>query len=152
MRPLVAILLLLSSCQWSEDRFAKRPISANEIIGTWVGTDYSMKSLKDVGVTDHLSREEHVLILRVDHTCSIRTTFGLPPGPNRPAVYRSYDSGCSWTLEPWETAHRNRQTLRLRLPGPDTTATFQLADEDGHLIIWQYATDPDAWRYLEFAR
>jgi len=152
MRSAITLLLVLSSCQWSEDRFAKRPVSRNELIGTWVGTDYSMKSLRDVGVTDHLNREEHVLVLRPDGTCSISTTFGLPPGPNSPAAFRSYQNNCSWRLQPWETAHRNRQTLSLSLPRPDESSSFNLAEEEGELVIWQYATDPDAWRYLEFAR
>jgi hypothetical protein len=153
MRPFfLALVLVAASCQWSEDRFAKRPISANELVGTWIGTDYSMKSLRDVGVTDHLKPEDHVLVLRQDGTCSVRTTFGLPPTSNRPATYRAYDSNCTWKLDSWETAERNRQTVRLTLPEPDRAIRFNLADERGQLIVWQYADDPDTWRYLEFAR
>jgi len=149
---IVTLALIVTSCQWSENRFAKRPISANELIGTWVGTDYSMKSLHEVGVRDHLNRQEHVLVLRADGTCAIRTTFGVPPRPYNPAVYRSYDHDCFWRLEPWETAYRHRQTLRLTLPDPDRHAEFNLADENGRLFIWQYATDPDAWLYLELQK
>jgi uncharacterized membrane protein YoaT (DUF817 family) len=29
---------------------------------------------------------------------------------------------------------------------------FFLAEENGKLFIWQYATNPDAWRYVEFER
>jgi hypothetical protein len=148
----LALVLIVTSCQGAENRFAKRPVSANELIGTWIGTDYSMKSLREVGVRDHLNPQEHVLVIRADGTCSIRTTFGLPPRSYNPAVYRSYDHGCSWQLEPWKAAYRHHQRLRLTLPDPDRYADLNLDDEKGQLLIWQYATDPDAWLYLEFAR
>lgn len=145
-------MLWLASCQWSEDRYAKRNVQASEIHGTWVATDYAIKSLADVGVKDHLNREDHVLVLRPDGSCSVRTTFDLPPPENVPSSYHVYADGCTWTLVPAETRGRRRQELRLALTRPDRHISFSFADEEGQVIIWQYATDPDAWRYLEFAK
>ena len=31
-------------------------------------------------------------------------------------------------------------------------ALIYFAEEDGHLLLWQFATDPDAWRYMEFEK
>ena len=29
---------------------------------------------------------------------------------------------------------------------------FYFAEEGGRLLLWQYVTDPDAWRYMEFEK
>ena len=144
--------LLVTACQWSEDRYGKRHIAASELHGTWKATAYAIESLRDVGVTDHLIREAHVLVLQADGSCQIRTTFDLPPSPNAPSRYHIYDSGCVWTLGTTEVGGRRRQELRLQMNYPPRRASFNLAEEEGQIIIWQYATDPDAWRYLEFEK
>ena len=63
--------------------------------------------------------------------------------------YRVYETGCRWHLN--DAKH---QTLNLELtPTPKSGVTyFYFAEEEGRVIIWQHATDPDAWRYLEFEK
>ena len=97
---------------------------------------------------EHLSRTEHELILRDDGTCSIRTIMNLPP--NGATDYRAYESGCRW-----RTGHDDgHQVLRLELiPKPTREAPYYyFAEQEDRLLLWQYATDPDAWRYMEFEK
>lgn len=148
----VLAVVLATSCQWSEDRFAKRNLSSHELYGRWVATDYAIKSLYDVGVRDHLNREDHILIIRRNGSCSIRTVFTLPPAPDGRSSYRVYDDGCSWSLETSALHGRRRQYLQLELKNNERSISFNLAEENNEIIIWQYADDPDAWRYLEFSR
>jgi hypothetical protein len=30
--------------------------------------------------------------------------------------------------------------------------SYYFDEENGHLILWQYAVDPDAWKYMEFVK
>ncbi len=139
------LVLLLSSCQHSENRYAEREVDRTELFGSWTITEFGLKSLQDGGVRDNISRADHALELRADGSCSVKTTFGLP-GSN----YRVYDSGCTWRL-----GNIGHQTLELELTPPVSAYEkpyFYFAEENGQLILWQYATDPDAWRYLEFER
>jgi len=65
------------------------------------------------------------------------------------AEYRAYDTGCRWRL-----GHVGHQALEFDLkPAPAVGPPHYFFDEqDGRLLLWQYATDPDAWRYMEFER
>jgi hypothetical protein len=42
--------------------------------------------------------------------------------------------------------------FKLSPPSGARAPYFFFADENGRLVIWQYATDPDGWRYLEFEK
>ena len=141
------MVVLIAGCQHSENRYARRAIKPEGLVGTWGATEFAMKSLRDNGVREHLNREEHELILRTDGTCSIRTIMNMPVFGS--VDYRVYESGCQWELG--DIGH---QALKLELtPVPDYGAPYYyFAEEGGKLIIWQYATDPDAWQYMEFEK
>ena len=142
------ILVALGACQYSEDRYARRTISPDELIGTWRATEYAIKSLRDVGHKDHLERGDHEFTLRSDGTCGIKTVFNISLGWNSDPEYHEYDTGCRWRLN-----NARHQSLNFDLtPSPKSGSYFYFAEEEGRLIIWQYAADPDAWRYLEFER
>jgi hypothetical protein len=116
------------------------------MVGKWVLTSFGLKSLSDVGLQSHLSREDHVLLLRGDGSCSVRTILGLPGDRHQ---YRAYESGCAWRLG--KVGHQALE-LQLSPEPPSGNPNFYFAEEQGRLIIWQHAADPDAWRYLEFER
>ena len=62
--------------------------------------------------------------------------------------YHAYKSGCRWKVG--DVGH---QALEFELtPMPAVTPYYYFAEEEGKLLLWQYATDPDAWRYMEFER
>jgi hypothetical protein len=37
-------------------------------------------------------------------------------------------------------------------PGNERQIFYYFAEENGVLHMWQYAGDPDAWKYMEFVR
>jgi hypothetical protein len=140
-------LLVLAGCQFSENRYLTRAVTPGELVGTWRATEFAIKSLRDVGVRDHLKNEEHTIVLRPDGSCSLRTVMNMPVF--EAADYRTYDSGCRWRLG--EGGH---QALEFDLkPAPSVGPPyFYFAEEGARLLLWQYATDPDAWRYMEFEK
>ena len=109
-----------------------------------------MKSLREVGVREHLTVQEHTLVVRPDGSCSIKTVMNMPGFLSEAADYRAYETGCRWRLggEP------GRQTLQFDLtPAPSHGSPYYYFDEEnGRLLLWQFATDPDAWKYMEFEK
>jgi len=144
---LVPFVLTLVGCQFSENRFLARAVRSDELIGSWRATEFAIKSLRDVGVRDHLTVAEHSLVLRADGSCRIQTVMNMPVF--EAADYRTYDNGCRWRLG--EIGH---QALQFELkPAPSIGSPYYyFAEEGGRLLLWQYATDPDAWRYMEFEK
>ena len=121
---------------------------SEELVGSWRATEFAIKSLRDVGVANHLAVHEHTLVpLRADGSCSIRTFMKIS-GSDR-TDYRIYDSRCRWRI-----GHVGHQALQFDLtPVPPAGTPYYYFDEqDGRPLLWQYATDPDAWRYLEFEK
>jgi hypothetical protein len=145
--PLVLFVMILAGCQFSENRYLDRAVKADELVGSWRATEFAIKSLRDVGVNDHLTVQEHTMVLRADGSCAIRTVMNLPVF--EAADYRTYDTGCRWRL-----GNVGHQALHFDLlPAPPAGSPYYYFDEeDGRLLLWQYATDPDAWRYMEFEK
>ena len=87
LRPAVlAFVALLAGCQFSENRYLAREVSSSELIKNWRATEFAIKSLRDVGVRDHLTVREHTIELRADGSCALRTIMNMPPF--RDAHYR----------------------------------------------------------------
>ncbi|PYS55576.1 MAG: hypothetical protein DMG13_03505 [Acidobacteria bacterium] len=144
---LLSVVSLLASCQFSENRYLTRLVKPEELIGSWRATEFAIKSLRDVGVREHLSVQDHTVVLKADGSCSIQTIVNMPDEGR--VDYRTYLTGCRWRL-----GNIGHQTLELDLtPAPAKgSAYYYFAEEDGRLLLWQYATDPDAWRYMEYER
>lgn len=144
---LVPFVVILVGCQFSENRYLARAVMSEELVGSWRATEFAIKSLRDVGVRDHLTVQEHTLVLRADGSCSVQTIMNVPV--LEAADYRKYDTGCRWRL-----GDVGRQALQFDLkPAPSVGPPYYyFAEEDGRLLLWQYATDPDAWRYMEFEK
>jgi hypothetical protein len=146
---LILLPVLASGCQFSANRYADRVIKPAELVGTWRATELAMKDLRDLGVHEHLNTDGHELILRADGTCSVRTIMNMPVFSNENVDYRAYESGCRWKVG--DVGH---QALKFELtPMPVVGPPYYyFAEEGGKLLLWQNATDPDAWRYMEFER
>ena len=145
MKRLLLLLMLASSgCQWSEDRYARRDVAADEVHGTWRATPFAVTSWRDVGVKEHLAQAEHELVFRPDGTCAVATFFRLPP-VGSDARYQRVENDCRWTL-----AAGPRQ--QLRITAASESLMYHFDDSEDKLIIWQYADDPDMWKYSEFAK
>lgn len=143
----LVLAALAAGCQFSENRYLARTVRSEEVVGSWRATEFAIKSLRDVGVTSHLAMEDHTLVLRADGSCSVRTIMNMPVFDT--ADYRTYDTGCRWRLR-----NVGHQSLQLDLiPTPSLASPYYyFAEEKGSLLLWQYATDPDAWRYMEFEK
>jgi len=146
---LLGLVTLLAGCQFSESRYLARSVTSDELVGTWQATEFAIKSLRDVGVQEHLSVREHTLVLRRDGSCSVRTNMNVPVVGTSAENYRTYETGCRWRL-----GDLGHQALQLDLtPRPPLGPPhFYLDEEGGHLLLWQYLTDPDARRYMEFEK
>ena len=48
-----------------------------------------MKSLREVGVREHLTVQEHTLVVRPDGSCSIKTVMNMPGFLSEAADYRA---------------------------------------------------------------
>jgi len=144
---LLVFLAVATGCQFSENRYLARTVRSEELVGRWRATEFAIKSLRDVGVRDHLAVHEHLLVLRTDGSCSIRTIMNMPVLDA--ADYRTYDTGCRWRLG--QLGHQSLQFDLTPVP-PAGTPHYYFDEEDGRLLLWQYATDPDAWRYMEFEK
>jgi hypothetical protein len=139
----LTVLIALLGCGHSEDRTMKRPVHREELIGTWRLDETGMVGLRDAGYKTHLTKAEHTLDLQADGGCHIRT-FRHPKSLDPAPLY--IDSPCRWRI-----TNVSSQLVEFDVPG-GTAETFQVAEEHGHLLLWQYLDDPDQWRYVEFAR
>ena len=140
-------MMILTGCAFSENRYLARAVTSEELVGSWRATEFAIRSLRDAGVRDHLAVQAHTLVLRADGSCSLQTIMNIPI--LEAAEYRTYDIGCRWRLG--DIGH---QALQFELtPGPAVgTPYYYFAEEDSRLLLWQYATDPDARRYMEFEK
>jgi hypothetical protein len=143
-RLLLLVMLASTGCQWSEDRYARRDVAADELHGTWRATPFAVTSWRDVGVKEHLTQADHELVFRSDGTCTVATFFRLPP-LGSDAHYRQIENDCRWTL----TAGPRQQ---LRVEAASESLMYHFDDSEDKLIIWQYATDPDSRKYSEFEK
>ena len=145
---LVTLVAVTSGCQFSENRYIGRPVAREELVGRWRATEYAIESLRYIGVREHLRQDDHILVFNADGTCILHTFVNMPPDPIERPDYRSYDTGCRWRL-----SMDRHQTVDFELkPAPKYAPYYYFAEEKGKLLLWQYATDPDAWRYMEFER
>ena len=74
---LVPFLAILAGCQFSENRYLTRPVKSSELVGSWRATEFAIKSLRDVGVREHLTVQEHTLVLESDGSCSVKTVMNM---------------------------------------------------------------------------
>jgi len=142
----VPLLVTLVACQFSENRYLKRTVRPEELVGNWQATEFAISSLRYIGVREHLTVSDHTLVLRADGSCSIQMIMNI--GQSSPDL-RSYGTGCRWRL-----ADLTHQALMFDLdPEPPVGPPHYYFDEEGgRLLLWQYMTDPDAWKYMEFEK
>jgi hypothetical protein len=144
MGPAVVIMTMLAlRCQHSELRYLERDVSAAELVGEWVATPETIRMLRDEWkLTEHTDSTSNQITLRADGTCLVRTYVG----PALPTYY-SLDEACRWKLE--KTGHQHIMFSGGRSAGG--FLSFYLGTTSGgELAIWQYADDPDQWRYIEY--
>ena len=144
------LLLLIGSCQWSENRHITRKVAAAEVAGHWVATPFAMESLRYAGHREHLNPSDHQIEIRADGTCTFQSVLNIDlNGSGGDALYTREMESCRWRLLDF-TKHSE---IWIGLDQHDTGQTYySFAEEEGRLFMWRYAGDPDAWKYMEFTR
>jgi hypothetical protein len=109
-----------------------------------------MESLRYTGYKTHLTADEHKLVLNPDGRCQAET-FLEPAHPSAGGngTWLTASVPCRWQLG----TDGRHQTLALTFSmasTEDRRLAFYFDEEAGSLILWQYASDPDAWKYMEF--
>jgi hypothetical protein len=143
---LLLATLLSVGCQHSENRYLDRAVERHEVVGEWVATAATLALLRDEWkLTENVDAAANRLVLRPDGSCSVGTyVAGEPPR------YVRVDRGCRWELT---ASERQELEFHFEPPPADRAPSFFFGTTTGgQLAIWQYAEDPDQWRYIEFAR
>ena len=142
------ILFAAIACQHSENRYLDRIVAPDEVVSTWTATPFGIESLKYAGHTKHLDTSEHSLVIRSDGTCRFQTF--VRPSDTKGVDEGFVDAQCSWTL-----GDIDHQALEIQLQSQPTDTLgpyFYFDEENGNLVLWQLAGDPDAWKYMEFIK
>jgi hypothetical protein len=140
--------LTILSCQRSEDRYLKRPVTTAELIGSWVPTPFAIKCLKETGHSRHTNIADHEIEIRSDGTCHIRTVLNVMLSrPNEDSRY--VDGEGRWSIK--NDGHQFLY-ISMKTSGDRDFVSYYFDEENGQLILWQYAADPDAWKYMEFIK
>lgn len=152
MRAVITILGLIAAgimagCQHSEDRYLKRAVTADEIVGVWQMTSGTVKDLRDSGYRAPIDPAQHEIVLRHDGTCDFRTLPRVLTEAGTPAA--PVDAPCRWKL-----GNVGHQALIIDIERnpPDRTYYYFSEGADARLEAWQHAGDPDAWRYVEYVK
>lgn len=151
--PIAVSCLFLATCQYAEDRFLRRNVQPNEIPGVWQLTPFGLKSLRDVGHTAHLTITEHTLTFAADGSCTFQSvTDPTLQGPKRLQAYMSTPAPCRWVLAGAAPRQRIDLSVSVTAENPSFAPSYYFDEQGARLLMWTYATDPDAWRYVEFVR
>lgn len=149
---LAGLAVLAGGCQRAENRHLSRAVDRQELVGDWVATESGTDALQHAGYRTHLDPKEHRLALRGDGTCEAETVVDpASPGPDGTGLWVSKYLPCAWDLG----KDGDHQTLELwvqMVPGKPDLLKFYFDEEEGHIVLWQYAGDPDARKYMEFRR
>lgn len=142
---LMALVAITVSCQRSEGRELTRKVSSTDLVGSWVLTPEGIEGLRFAGHRSHLVVSDHELELRPGGRCRYRSFRDAMQSSGEDEGYVISD--CSWELQDQE-----QQTVQLSLEIDKSRVAFRIAEESGQLLLWQYAGDPDAWKYFEFTK
>ncbi len=143
-------MFLLCSCQFSENRHLKREVKRNELIGTWIATPFAIKCLQWSGFKNHLATNDHQLVLNENGSCRYKSfqNFFIISGST--PKYLDVDD-CKWELIS-KTEHQQQYITITLSSSPEGSGGpyFYFDEKDKKLILWQYCSDPDQWKYMEF--
>ncbi|MHB9000603.1 MAG: hypothetical protein ACYC9N_13955 [Thermoanaerobaculia bacterium] len=145
---MLLLLGLTVACQRSESRYLARTVSPTETHGKWTMTPTGIEGLRYAGHATHLTPADHTLEIRPDGTCSFS-------GFVDPLKTSGVDEGFVTSECEWRVGTVGHQALMLQMRGQPSSVLgpyFYFDEENQHLLLWQYAGDPDAWRYVEYSR
>jgi hypothetical protein len=140
-------IAFLSGCYDSDERYIRRTVRGDELLGEWVMTSQTVHDLGVVGYTGRIDSSEHWIAVQPNGRCRFHTfTSALSPygSPNE-----LVDRPCRWAVR----ESNGRQSLLIEFIGePATITRYLIMEKNGLLTFWQPAGDPDARRYVEYVR
>ena len=140
------------ACQHSENRYLHRTVQPAELVGRWMGTPFAMESLRYAGYKTHLDAKEHRLLLNADGSCRAETVVNpSEASPDGAGAWVSASMPCRWRLGT-DGEHQTLELMVSAASGGDRRLSFYFDEEDGGITLWQFAGDPDAWKYMEFRK
>ncbi len=147
MTLLLIIVLAIAACQRAEDRYLKRHVGVKELTGSWETTPFAMKCLRETGHSKHLNVLDHSLEIQPDGTCHIKSVLNIALlNSNEDPHY--VDGDCTWSIK-----NDGHEYLDIEMKsGGSYHGKYYFDQEQGKLVLWQYATDPDSWKYMEFKK
>ena len=143
----IVLTLALAHCQWSQDRHLSRQVRPAELIGKWTMTQQSVGDLRAAGLKANVDPLQHTITINADGTCYFHTfpSAAAAGGHITPAV----EGPCRWRL----LQDAEDQSLLINIAtAPASAAGYEFFENDGALVLWQVADDPDTWRYVEYAK
>jgi hypothetical protein len=143
----LVMAVVAGGCQHSEDRYLKREVTAEEVVGTWQMTPATVKDLHDSGYTAPVDPAQHQIVLRPDGTCDFKTSPRVLTEVGKPAA--RVEVPCRWKL-----GNVGHQALLIDIESQPPERTYYHFSEGPsmRLELWQHAGDPDAWRYVEYVK
>ena len=136
----------VAGCSRSEDRYLKRPVEVEEVVGRWTLTPESAQVISNSGYSGIIDPSKLSIDVLPDGTCHFHTFMSVER--SAVPVAGPVDAECTWRID-----HSERQELAIRLEvKPARAAGFYFAEEQGMLLLWQFADDPDFWRYVEYRK
>jgi len=139
------LVLCLTGCQRSENRYLDRPVEAHELVGRWVLTAASSTDLKELG-NPLSAASKYEIVLVQDGSCRFDSLTRALTRAGNPAIPVAVD--CKWRL-----GSIGRQAVLIELLGHMPQQVYYYFGESaGHLVLWQHAADPDQWQYFEYRR
>jgi len=149
---IILSILLLGACEspfepeislnLSLDRYA----TEKEITGRWMLIPQTLEILKLDGYAP-ASAIAYEIIFREDGTCDFRSIVASW----KTAKY--FNAHCSWKLL-HDSSKRNKKVIKniVYLQIKDDGILFYLAEENGHLFLWDFWGDPDDWELIKYEK
>jgi hypothetical protein len=143
----LVVVCLVVRCQHSENRYRDAP-PPSALEGRWELTAAGRDGLKSVSQgSSPFADEQLFVVLRGNNTCEMRLLVHTRmPGISNPSVV---NSPCQWRL-----GNDDHDFIEIEPLSPFRAGAVRLyfGESAGDTVLWQYADDPDQWKYVEFAR
>jgi hypothetical protein len=139
------VLFGVLACGRGGGRYLDRDVTPSEVIGSWQMTQASVQDFRDVGYIEPIDPESQRIEIRADGTCLFKT---LPIEVVDSGRIPRIEGPCTWDLK--KIGH---QALTIDISGRLPLHTYyHFREGDEGLVMWQYLTDPDAWRFVEYVK
>jgi hypothetical protein len=121
-------------------------VRPEEVVGRWTLSPDSAQTITNNGYSGSIDPSQLSIDIRANGTCHFQTFTSVvrsavpPSGP--------VNAECRWRID---RSERPELGIFLQVTPPEATQ-FYFSEEEGTLLLWQFADDPDAWKYVEYRK